>query len=121
MIYHIAIRAEWESQAGSATYAPTRYEKDGFIHCSEQYQLGPVADYNFRGRGDLVLLELMPTRLEPETRYEQGGKEKYPHVYGRVNKNAVSRIMDIRCNSDGLFGGVFDDIQSSVEEQAESE
>ena len=113
VIYHIAIRAEWESQAGAAAYAPARYEKDGFIHCSEQFQLGPVADYNFRGRDDLVLLELMPTKLEPETRYEQGGKEKYPHIYGPINKDAVSRVMDIQCNADGLFGGVFDDLSSS--------
>ena len=110
MIYHIAIRAEWDAQAGAATYAPARYEKDGFIHSSEQYQLEPVADYNFRGRDDLVLLELMPTKLEPETRYEQGGKEKYPHIYGHVNKDAVSGALDISCNPDGLFAGVFDDL-----------
>ena len=121
MIYHIAILAEWESQASAATYAPKRYETDGFIHCSEQYQLGPVADYNFPGRDDLVLLELMPTKLGPETRYEQGGRDKYPHIYGRVNKDAVNRVMDIRCNPDGRFGGVFDDIQSSLEDHSESE
>ena len=114
MIYHIAVRAEWESQSAAATYAPARYEKDGFIHCSEQHQLGPVADYNFRGRDDLVLLELMPTKLEPETRYEQGGREKYPHIYGPINRDAVSRVMDVRCNPDGLFAGVFDDIRSDA-------
>jgi uncharacterized protein (DUF952 family) len=70
--------------------------------------LEPVAGHNFRGRDDLVILELMPTKLEPETRYEQGGKEKYPHIYGHVNKDAVSRVIDVRCNADGLFGGVFD-------------
>ena len=110
MIYHIAIRSEWESQSGAGTYAPARYEKDGFIHSSEQYQLEPVADYNFRGRDDLVLLELMPTKLEPETRYEQGGKEKYPHIYGPINKDAVNRAIEVRSDSDGSFGGVFDDL-----------
>ena len=52
----------------------------------------------------------MPTRLEPETRYEQGGKEKFPHIYGPINKDAVSRTIEVRCNDDGLFQGVFDNI-----------
>lgn len=110
MIYHIATRTEWESQAGAPTYAPSRYERDGFIHCSEQQQLEPVAGYNFRGQRDLVLLELMPTKLDPETRYEQGGREKYPHIYGPINKDAVSRTIVVGCNDDGLFQGVFDRI-----------
>lgn len=75
MIYHIAIRGEWDAQAELPTYVPDRYRKDGFIHCSELQQLERVADYNFRGRSDLLLLEIMPTRLQPETRYEQGGRE----------------------------------------------
>ena len=110
MIYHIAIKAEWDSQADQSTYAPNRYKEDGFIHCSEHQQLEPVAEANFRGRGDLVLLEIMPTRLEPETRYEQGGKEKFPHTYGPINKDAVNRTIEIQCNDDGYFEGVFDNI-----------
>jgi uncharacterized protein (DUF952 family) len=110
VIYHIAINVEWEAQADEPTYAPNRYEEDGFIHCSEQHQLENVAERHFRGRDDLVLLELMPTKLDPETKYEQGGKGKYPHIYGLINKNAVSRTIEIRCNDDGLFEGVFDNI-----------
>ena len=110
MIYHIATKSEWDAQADAPAYAPNRYRKDGFIHCSEQQQLQPVAGYNFRGQDSLVLLELMPTKLDPETKYEQGGREKYPHIYGPINKDAVNRTLDIRCNGDGLFEGVFDNI-----------
>ncbi len=110
MIYHIAIQAEWDAQADGPTYVPARYRKDGFIHCSELQQLERVADYNFRGRSDLLLLEIAPTKLEPETRYEQGGREKYPHIYGPINKDAISRTVAVPCNPDGLFGGVFDAI-----------
>ena len=52
----------------------------------------------------------MPTRLQPETRYEQGGREKYPHIYGPINKDAIRRSVPVACNADGLFGGVFDAI-----------
>ena len=87
-----------------------RYREDGFIHCSELQQLERVAEYNLRGRSDLLLLEIMPTRLQPETRYEQGGREKYPHIYGPINKDAITRTVPVSCNSDGLFEGVFDAI-----------
>ncbi len=110
MIYHIAIQSEWDAQADLPTYVPGRYRKDGFIHCSELQQLERVADYNLRGRSDLILLEIMPTRLQPETRYEQGGREKFPHIYGPINKDAISRTVPVTCNPDGLFGGVFDGI-----------
>ena len=69
-----------------------------------------MAESNFRGRDDLVLLELMPTKLGPEATYEQGGKEKYPHIYGPINKDAVNRTIEVRCNDDGLFERVFDSI-----------
>ena len=108
MIYHIATQGEWDAQADGPTYVPARYRKDGFIHCSELQQLERVTDYNLRGRRDLLLLEIMPTRLQPETRYEQGGREKYPHIYGPINKDAIRRSVPVACNADGLFGGVFD-------------
>ena len=110
MIYHIAVRHECEAQAESPTYAPCRYREDGFIHCSERHQLELVAGCIFRGRSDLVLLELMPTKLDAEIRYEQGGAEKYPHIYGPINKDAVNRAIEIQCDVDGLFEGVFDAI-----------
>ena len=110
MIYHLAIQSEWDAQADLPAYVPDRYRKDAFIHCSELQQLERVADYNLRGRSDLLLLEIAPTKLEPETRYEQGDKEKYPHIYGPINKDAINRTVAVACNPDGLFSGVFDAI-----------
>ena len=48
--------------------------------------------------------------LEPETRYEQNGMEKFPHVYGPINKSAVNREIEVQCNGDGLFWGAFDEL-----------
>ena len=54
-----------------------------------------------------MLLEIDPTKLQANTTYENIG-EKHPHIYGAVDKAAVGRVTRIGCNSDGLFGGVFD-------------
>jgi len=52
----------------------------------------------------------MPTKLVPETRYEQGGEEKFPHIYGPINKAAISQTAAVSCGEDGLFAGVFDNL-----------
>jgi uncharacterized protein (DUF952 family) len=110
MIYHIATQTEWDNQSSAPVYAPSAYIKEQFIHCSDLHQLESVANRYFPGRDDLVILELMPTKLEPETRYEQSGLEKYPHVYGPVNKDAINREISVQCNADGRFAGVFDEL-----------
>ena len=110
MIYHIAIQAEWDARKDLPTYVPDRYWKDGFIHCSELQQLERLADHNLRGRSDLLLLEIQPTKLQPETRYKQGSRERYPHICGPINKDAITKTVAVPCNPDGLCSGVFDAI-----------
>ena len=110
MIYHIATQRDWEEQAVATGYAPLEYEEEGFIHCCDLYQLESVATKYFAGRDDLVILELVPAKLYPETKYEQSGDEKYPHVYGPINKDAINRQISVKCNADGLFDGVFADL-----------
>ena len=110
MIYHIATQEEWDLQIDAAVYAPFAYNQERFIHCSDLHQLESVANRYFPGRDDLVILELMPTKLEPQTRYEQSGTEKYPHVYGPLNKDAINREISVQCNADGRFDGVFDEL-----------
>lgn len=110
MIYHIATRKEWDYHAGTASYVPFAYDQDEFIHCCDLHQLAAVANEYFPGGGDLLVLELAPTKLEPQTIYEQNGKEKYPHVYGPINKDATNRMVRVQRNANGLFDGAFDEL-----------
>lgn len=57
-IFHITSRKEAVQAARSGEYAPDGFDADRFIHCSYSHQLMRVADFNFRGRSDLVLLEI---------------------------------------------------------------
>ena len=107
MIYHIAELQEWDEQGADSRYAPGRFAREGFIHCSKSHQLERVANDNFRGRADLVLLVIDPAKLEARMVYE-GKRDKFPHIYGKINKDAVISTTRIECNEDGLFAGVFD-------------
>jgi uncharacterized protein (DUF952 family) len=108
MIFHITSRTAWDAALGAGIYDPDSLVAEGFIHCStaEQYLL--VANQRFRGRTDLVLLHIDPTRLRSQVRYEnlEGGEALFPHVYGAIPIGAVLNVTPLRPLEDGSFGTV---------------
>ena len=86
-------------------YEPTAFAQEGFIHCSYEHQVLPVANRIFRGRRDLVVLEIDPSGLACPVVDEnlEGGTELFPHVYGRLKMTAVIRLHEFPCDSDGGF------------------
>lgn len=104
-IYHITSAAEVRQAGHTGEYAPSAFETEGFIHCSHPRQLIKVANARFRGRTDLMLLEIDPTRLACPVIEEnlEGGAEMFPHIYGRLPMSAVIRIHEFPCTSTGSF------------------
>jgi len=105
VIYHIAKNDEWSACINKGQYTPADYDKDGYIHCSDDRQIKRVANWLFKGQKDLVLLKIDPTKLKARTIYEssQGTDEKFPHIYGPVNLDAVIKIIQLTCDSNGEF------------------
>jgi uncharacterized protein (DUF952 family) len=66
----------------------------GFIHCSRREQVAKVASTFYRGRSDLLLLEIDPLQVGAEIRYEnlEDGGELFPHLYGPLPVRAVVRV-----------------------------
>ena len=62
-IYHIASAAEIERAARSGKYAPSSVAAVGYIHCCYGHQLSEVADRMFRGKDNLLLLEIDPAQI----------------------------------------------------------
>jgi uncharacterized protein (DUF952 family) len=105
-IFHITSRAEADEARRTGTYVASAFHRDGFIHCSYARQLIRVADANFHGRSDLVLLRIDRDALECEVVDEnlEGGSDLFPHVYGPLPMSAVTAIIDFPCRPDGTFG-----------------
>lgn len=103
-IFHITTRKEAAEGARSGEYVPSGFDAEGFIHCSYAAQVARVAEDRFRGRADLVLLEVDPAVLTCDVIDEnlEGGTELFPHVYGRLPMSTV-RIHDFPCRADGSF------------------
>lgn len=107
-LYHLAIRDEWEEAlTRGGPYRRSTLGRsladEGFIHCSFAHQVQATADRFYRGRDDLVLLEIDTARLVAEVRVEDlvGAGQAFPHIYGPLPVEAVVRARDVPLDLDG--------------------
>lgn len=114
VILHIARRAEWNSARARGSYRPSSFEHDGFIHCSTLAQAAMTANRFFHGQRDLVLLHIDERRLTAPPRYEPAAPPAgstvaapreglFPHLYGELNLDAVTEVLEFPCAADGSF------------------
>ena len=96
-IFHITERLTWEAVKGTRTYEGDTLSSDGFIHCCSLEQIDNVLENWFRGKRDLVILEINPEKLHSPVKYEnlEGGEESFPHIYGPINIDAVVNVKPI--------------------------
>ena len=89
-IYHISLPENWEKFKGKPSYQAESLATEGFIHCSYEQQLPAVLKRYYSGTERVVILKLDTAKLlsklveEPST-----NNEIYPHIYGRINQNAI--------------------------------
>ncbi len=111
-VFHITSRAAWEAAQAAGVYRADSLDTEGFIHCSAADQVVRVANAFFRGQAGLVLLVIDPARLRAQLRYEppadptgafDAGGERFPHLYGPLNLDAVARALDFSPGPDGTF------------------
>ena len=108
-LFHIALRADWERAQRDGAYAEStlgkRLEDVGFIHLSFAEQVKLVADAAYRGRADLVLLELDAGRLGDRVRVEAvaNSDQQFPHLYGKIDVGDVLAVHELGPRTDGSF------------------
>jgi uncharacterized protein (DUF952 family) len=102
-LFHIAVRSEWD--AAGDDYAPAAFADEGFVHCSFAEQVVATAGRYYKGRDDLVLLEIDDARLTSPVTVEPSPSsgEDFPHIYGRVDRRAVVVEHELVPNDDGSF------------------
>lgn len=95
-IFHLVPAEEWSRDATHHT--PSSLAAEGFVHCSDARQVARVADTVFRGRGDLLLVEIDPSKLSAEVVWEDlyGLDEDFPHIYGPIDRAAVNQVTPYR-------------------------
>lgn len=114
MIYHIASRAAWAEAEKRQQYSAPSLESEGFIHCSTRDQVLDAANAWYRDHADLLLLCIDESRLGAELRWEapahpnpaparqETESERFPHLYGVLNLDAVVAVIDFNETESGF-------------------
>lgn len=110
MILHITSKQEWSDAQTNGAYTAPSLTSEGFIHFSTDKQALNVANAFYRGRTDLVMLVVDETRLSSEVKWEAPAgppadsisqADLFPHVYGPVNLDAVTSVLEFPPDADG--------------------
>jgi uncharacterized protein (DUF952 family) len=97
MIYHVVTETNWKAAIAQGFYEHLSLQKEGFIHASKEAQVQEVLQRYYKGQPDLLLLHIDETKLTAPLKYELATSvnEEFPHIYGRLNLDAVVSITEI--------------------------
>ncbi len=93
-IYHITVAKAIESMKATGELKAGSLETEGFIHCSEAWQLPGVMERFYKGAAGLTVVEIAPSGLTSKLVYEKAAdvEDWFPHVYGSVNIESINKI-----------------------------
>lgn len=105
LIYHITDQSTWDQANLDGIYLPTNFMREGFIHCSTRDQVLDTAERYYANDMNLVLLQIDASRLQSDMVEENtsGGTEKFPHIYGPINMDAVLSAAPFVKGPDGKY------------------
>jgi len=104
LIYHMCKRAEWQAAQEQGRYEGSSQDQaDGFIHFSSAVQVRDSAAKHRAGQPDLLLLSVDSAVLGEALKWEASrGGALFPHLYGSLPIDAVSRVDDLPLGDDDL-------------------
>ena len=97
MIYHVTSKAGWQQALAQGYYEAPSLALEGFIHLSKKEQVQGVLERYYQQQTGLLLLHIDETKLTMPLKYELAPSvnESFPHLYGRVNIEAVINITEL--------------------------
>lgn len=104
-LMHITRQEDWLKALAEGSYRADSLDSQGFIHCSSPTQVVAAANRFYRGQHGLVLLGIDSGLIQAEVRWEnlEGGKDLFPHIYGPLNLEAVSKVFEFEPDQNGQF------------------
>ncbi|NUK04171.1 DUF952 domain-containing protein [Streptomyces lunaelactis] len=101
MLFHVVPVDEWTADV-ERPYTPASLTTEGFVHCSPDEPTAlAIADGPYRDAPDLLVLLIDEGRLGAEVRWEGSEDMLFPHVYGPIERAAVTTVMAVRRDADG--------------------
>ncbi len=96
-ILHITPKTSWERAVADGEYRGDTLATEGFIHCCTPEQVAGVHDRYYRGQTGLLVLKIDPGRRALPLKRESppDSNEKFPHLYGPLNLDAVVEVVPL--------------------------
>ena len=106
MAYHLTPEPVWEAQHAAGTYTPEPFEQDGFIHATNGLDtlLWVANEFYTSDTRPYRVLVLDVNKLSSPMRYDDE-EQKFPHIYGPLNTDAVIGELLVQRDADGRFTG----------------
>jgi uncharacterized protein (DUF952 family) len=104
---HMLPGGVWDRHDPAEPYAPAAFADEGFVHCTDG-DAGMVATANRFYRddpSDFVVLTVDLDATGSPWRFDDA-EQQFPHVYGRINAQAVVAVRRLVRASDGTFTGI---------------
>ncbi|MEM9137341.1 MAG: DUF952 domain-containing protein [Cyanobacteria bacterium P01_F01_bin.42] len=103
-LYHITEKSAWEQAQADGVYTAPSLDTEDFIHLSARDQVIGTANRFYRGRENLLLLEIDRDRLQSRLQYDPVPEHgTFPHLYGPLNLDAIVRATPLIPENDGGF------------------
>lgn len=94
-IYHVVLPETWENFKDEKFYEAESLQIEGFIHCSFAGQLEGVLQRYYKDAEKVLIMEIDTEKLAAKLLDEiSTGGEIYPHVYGKINREAIAGIQE---------------------------
>ncbi len=100
---HLIPEADWQAAPATDPLRPASLRTEGFVHLTHgPADLIDVANVFYRSvPGPHVVLTVNLAALTVPWRYD--GDERFPHVYGPIDRAAIVDVRPIRRRPDGEF------------------
>ena len=104
-IYHIVHPAWWETFGNKDYYESETLLEEKFIHLSTFEQVNGTLSNYFKGINRIFLLHINSSKLTSNLVYEDLFETGivFPHLYGRLNKEAVFEVQELLADEDGVL------------------
>ena len=96
-------RKDWEHSKSLGIYKGHSSHGTMHIDCWYPSQLEKTANSIFAGQKDLVILYIESNRVHAKVREEGKGAESHPRIFGPLNLDAVSKVVELNPDKLGRF------------------
>ena len=105
LIYHITTPSLWQQFVTLPFYEALSLQTEGFIHASKAHQVQETANRYYRNEPEILLLTIDTSLLAIPLLYEEAPnrKEEFPHLYGKLNKDAIVEHTTVVRREDGSY------------------